>query len=247
VTGAAKNGLLLVAFLATTTSIAVTIARPADAALPPSEEEPPSPPPDAAPAPPPDTAPDPISVAAATSVQSSPSAPAGEGPPPPQELPPEYAPPSPPPYEPPLIPRYGDRGTAEVSLGLGYSSVSGFLGAGGFRYFVADGLAPGVEGTYVAGGRNVDSYGLALGSLRFVPVRGPTTSLVLTARAGRVFLSDHADGWGAGAGGGVLFGIGGGAGVELGYQFLRLLPSSFCADLSTCVLHGPVLGLRLMF
>ena len=75
---------------------------------------------------------------------------------------------------PPEPRRYGDRGTPELALGLGYSSLSGFLAAGGFRYFVLDGVVPGVEATYVSGGRSV------------------------------------------------------------------------CNDLSTCVLQGPVLGLRLV-
>jgi hypothetical protein len=143
--------------------------------------------------------------------------------------------------------QYADQGTSEVSVGIGYSSIAGFLAAGGFRYFVVDGLAPGVEGTWVAGGSQVSSYGLALASLRGVPLRGSRAALVLTVRAGRVFLSDHEDGWGAGGGAGVIIPLGGLAGVELGYEALRLLPASFCADLSTCWLQGPVIGLRLGF
>jgi hypothetical protein len=152
-----------------------------------------------------------------------------------------------PPPAPPLIrliPRYGDQGTSEIAVGLGYSSSSGFLAAGGFRYFVVDGVAPGFEGTYVRGGATAGSYGLALASLRVVPVRTSSIALVLTARAGRVFLADHDDGWGAGLGAGVIISLGRGAGLELGYEFLRLLPASFCGDLSTCVLQGPVLGIR---
>jgi hypothetical protein len=145
------------------------------------------------------------------------------------------------------VKRYGDRGTSEIAIGLGYASIGGFVGAGGFRYFVIDGLAPGVEATYVSGGGGVASYGLALGSLRFVPVRTTSMALALTGRAGRMFLADHGDGWAAGLGGGVIFAVGGSVGIELGYQFLRLLPASFCADLSTCTLHGPVIGIRLMF
>lgn len=162
---------------------------------------------------------------------------------------PSYAPPPAPPpyYEEPLVRRYGDRGTSEIGIGLGYSSTAGFLGAGSFRYFVVDGLAPGVEATYVAGGSGVGSYGLALASLRFVPLRTQAVALTLTGRGGRVFLSDHGDGWGAGAGASGIVALGGGAGLEVGYQFLRLLPGSFCADLSTCVLHGPVLGIRFTF
>jgi hypothetical protein len=152
--------------------------------------------------------------------------------------------PSPTAIEEPAPRRYGDRGTSEIALGLGYSSVSGFLGAGGFRYFVIDRLAPGFEGTYVHGGTSVPSYGLALASLRFVPVQSSSVALLLTGRTGRVFLANHADGWGLGAGAGILIPIGGGAGIEIGYEFLRLLPASFCADLSTCVLHGLVLGVR---
>src|SRR6185312_9905211 len=59
---------------------------------------------------------------------------------------------------PPRPRRYGDRGTPEIAIGLGYSSVTGFLGAGGFRYFVLDGVAPGVEGTYVSGGDRQSAY-----------------------------------------------------------------------------------------
>jgi hypothetical protein len=161
------------------------------------------------------------------------------------EAPPPEPPPPPPP--PPIVRRYADQGTSEVALGLGYSSYAGFLAAGGFRYFVLDGLAPGVEATWVSGGNYVSSYGLALASLRVVPLRLPSVAFVLTGRGGRVFLSNHDDGWGAGGGGGVIIPVGHLAGIELGYEFLRLLPASFCADLSTCWLHGPVIGVRIGF
>jgi hypothetical protein len=156
-------------------------------------------------------------------------------------------PPEPPPPPPPLVRRYADQGTSEVALGLGYSSYSGFLAAGGFHYFVVDGVGPGVEGTWVAGGSGTSSYGLALASVRLVPLRAPRFAVVFTARGGRVFLGDHADGWGAGGGAGVIIPLGGLVGVELGYEALRLLPSSFCADLNTCWLQGPVIGLRVGF
>jgi hypothetical protein len=78
-------------------------------------------------------------------------------------------------------------------------------------------------------------------------LRGARAALVLTARGGRVFLSNHDDGWGAGGAAGVIIPLGGLAGVELGYEALRLLPSSFCSDLNTCWLQGPVIGLRLGF
>ena len=88
--------------------------------------------------------------------------------------------------------------------------------------------------------------GLLLGALRLVPVRTESFALVLTGRAGRVFLADHADGWGAGGGAGILVMLSQGAWVEIGYEVLQLLPQTFCEDLSRCVLHGPVLGIRLI-
>ena len=195
---------------------------------------PPTTAPTAASTPPPNTTPPPTGPAA--------QAEAEEPPPGPPE------PPAPAPAPPlPRLRRYGDAGTSEIALGIGYSSIAGFLAAGGFRYFVVDGVAPGVEATYVRGGTNVLSYGLALGSLRVVAFRSSSVAFVLTGRAGRVFLSDHADGWGAGVGGGIVIALGGGAGLEIGYQALWLLPSSFCVDLSTCVLQGPVFGVRFAF
>jgi hypothetical protein len=183
-------------------------------------------------------------------VPAPPPAPPAEVPPP---APPtatsesEAAPPLPPPPPPP--PRqYADEGTSEIGIGLGYSSVSGFLAAGGYRYFVLEGLGPGLEATYVSGGRDFTAYGLVLASLRFVPVRAGNIAIVLTGRGGRVLLGDnHDDGWGVGGAAGILLMFGGGAGLELGWQVLRLVPSSFCADLSTCTLQGPVLGLRISF
>src|SRR6185436_2072112 len=43
--------------------------------------------------------------------------------------------------------RYGDQGMPEIGLGLGYSQAIGVVGAGAFRYFVIDGVAPGFEAT----------------------------------------------------------------------------------------------------
>ncbi len=157
---------------------------------------------------------------------------------------PPQPPAPPPPFREPRL--YGDQGTPELAVGLGYSSSTGFLAAGGFRYFVLDAVAPGIEGTYVSGGAGGAAYGLALASLRFVPLRTQSFALELTARGGRVFLSDHEDGWGLGGELGVIVMLGAGAGLEVGYEALRLLPARFCADLSSCVLQGPVLGLRLI-
>jgi hypothetical protein len=154
----------------------------------------------------------------------------------------------PPPAAPQPAPfRYGDRGTSELGIGLGYSSAIGFVGAGAFRHFVIDGVAPGLEATYVSGGSNSLTTGLLMAAVRLVPVRTAVFALVLTGRGGRVFFGGHEDGWGTGGSAGVLIMLSPTAGIELGYEALRLLPSSVCADLRSCVLHGPVVGIRVAF
>src|SRR5450432_1269052 len=206
----------------------------------------------------------PLGSSAGWSLALEPASPSVEGetgespesePPPillPAPLPP---PPPPPPFLPPSLPPSwpappriaGDRGTSEIALGLGYSSDSGFAAAAGFRYFVIDRVAPGVEASYDSGGSRFSAVGMLLGSLRLMPIRTQSVALVLTGRAGRVLLADHVDGWGAGGGAGVILLFGGGVGLELGYEALRLFPGHFCADLSSCVIQGPVLGIRLTF
>jgi hypothetical protein len=173
--------------------------------------------------------------------------------PPPAEPPPspEWAPPPaplPPPatfYPTPHPRRYGDGGSNELALALGYTKQSGFVGGGGFRRFVLDGVGPGLEATI----QKTDNLttGLVLASLKLVPLRGETAALVLTGRVGRVLLSDHDDGWGAGVGAGVIVFFSPGVGLELGYAILWLMPSRFCADLVSCKIEGPELGLRVTF
>jgi hypothetical protein len=155
--------------------------------------------------------------------------------------------PEPPPavFVPPEPPLYGDAGTSELSLALGYSSVSGFLAGGGFRRFVLPGVAPGLEASVQSG--SGQTLGLVLGTVRLVPIRARQFALVLTGRAGRVLLSSHDDGWGAGGGVGVIFSLGANIGIELGYDVLWLLPDSFCRDLSACTIQGPAFGLRFYF
>ena len=83
---------------------------------------------------------------------------------------------------------------------MGLSS-AGVAFGGGFRHFVVDALAPGVEGAvYRVGGV---TYGYTFGSLRVVPLRFEKFALVLTGRAGRVYLSEHSDGWAYGGDAGV--------------------------------------------
>lgn len=156
--------------------------------------------------------------------------------------PPEYVPPSRPAYRP--LPLYGDKGMPELAIGAGYSSDTGFLAAAGFRYFVMNGVAPGVEGTYVSGATGQPAYGLALASLRLVPLSTPRVALAVTGRAGRVFLVHGDDGWAAGGEVGIILMMGAGAGLEIGYEALRLLPASFCSR--DCWIQGPVIGLRII-
>ena len=127
---------------------------------------------------------------------------------------------------------------------MGYGSSTGLLATGGFHYFVVDSLAPGLEGTYVSGGAGGTAYGLALGALRLVPFRTTSMALVATARGGKMFVANHDDGWAVGGGLGVLLMMSPSVGLEIGYEVLRLVPATFCADLGTCTLNGISLGLR---
>jgi hypothetical protein len=149
---------------------------------------------------------------------------------------------------PPPPPRYGDRGSSHFGLGLGLGGgAGGFAWAGGvnYGYFVVDGVAPGVEAE-VSGGSHVLTTGLLLGTLRLVPLRTESVSLFVIGRAGRVMLSNHPDGWGAGGGAGLIFFTSPHVGLQLTYDVLRLFPGSFCADLSnSCTLQG--LGVGLVF
>jgi hypothetical protein len=108
-----------------------------------------------------------------------------------------------------------------------------------------NGVAPGLEASVT----RADGFtqGFAFPSVRVVPFQVSSVALVLTARAGRVFLSDHIDGWAYGGDAGVLIFFSQHAELELGYEVLRLAPGSFCNDLSSCLLQRPVLGLRIVF
>ena len=149
-----------------------------------------------------------------------------------------------------LPPRYGDAGTSHFGLVLGLGSGSrGYQWAAGadYGYFVWDGVAPGVD-VLVTGGKGLLTSGLVLGVLRLVPLRTRSVAVFLVGRAGRVLLSDHGDGWGAGGGAGMVFHMGGRVGLQVAYDALHLSPSSFCADLATgCLLHGIAIGIVVGF
>jgi hypothetical protein len=185
-------------------------------------------------------------AAAGAPVQSGAAAPE---PPPPGEGEMASAPPAPEPEPepPPRRRRYGDRGGIELGVGLTYSSAYGIAAAASGRYYVIDRVAPGIEGTFVGGGTAVSRYGLLLAAVRVVPVRFSAFALVLTGRGGRVFMGGHADGWGVGGAAAVLLLLSPTVGLELGYEALRLYPSSFCVDLRSCIVRGPVIAFRFGF
>ncbi len=210
---------------------------------------PPTPPPIFAPAPPAVATPagaDPNPLAVPPSPEAPPPRPAA--PPTPPDLPPtsSLAPPPLAPPPPPHRRQYGDTGSTELSLALGYTQQTGFFGGGGFRRFVIDGVGPGIEAS-ISKASGQPTTSLVLASLKVVPFRGEVAALILTGRAGRVFMSDHDDGWGVGGTAGAIFFLSPGIGLEIGYAILWFLPSHFCADLVSCRVEGPELGLRVSF
>jgi hypothetical protein len=144
-----------------------------------------------------------------------------------------------------LASRYGDRGTTHLGISLGLGGGGGgvrYAGGVDYGYFVWDGVAPGAE-VQVAGGSKLTTTGLALATLRLVPLRTSVVSLFVVGRAGRVLLSDHEDGWGAGGGAGVIFFSGARIGIQLGYDRLELFPRRFCRDLVDCRIEGFGVGI----
>jgi hypothetical protein len=154
------------------------------------------------------------------------------------------------PPAPPEPARYGDAGTSHlgVTLGLGTGSGGTRYAAGvDYGYFVIDGLAPGVE-TYVSGGSGLLTTGYALANLRVVPIRTGSTAIYLVGRGGRVFIESHPDLWGLGGSGGIIQGLGGRLALQIGYEYLRLLPADDCKDLvGGCALQSFVLGIVIGF
>jgi hypothetical protein len=150
--------------------------------------------------------------------------------------------------EPPRL--YGDEGSSHFGLTLGLGSGShGFQWAGGlsYGYFIVDRMAPGIEGL-VSGGTGLLTSGQLMANVRFVPLRIQSLALFLVGRGGRIFLEDHADGWGLGGSAGIIYFTNAHVGIQLSYEYLRLLPNGFCRDLSRgCSLHDYGLGLILAF
>jgi hypothetical protein len=141
---------------------------------------------------------------------------------------------------------YGRRHSMHLGLSLGIGSgASGmrYAGGAGFGYFIVTGVAPGAD-VSINGGSGVLTTETVTGTLRLVPVRTGQFALFLIARAGRLFISNHDDAWGAGGGAGVVIATGGNVGLLISYELLGLWPSSHCSDLASgCRLDSFGLGL----
>jgi len=128
-------------------------------------------------------------------------------------------------------------------LGFG-SSHDGYYGEAGadYGYFVVPRVAPGIE-AMIQGGKGLLTTGMVMPNVHLVPFREGSFALLLSGRAGRVLVADHADGWGAGAGIGAAVFQTAHLGFQIGYQYLQLYPRSFCADIvDGCAIHGLSLG-----
>jgi hypothetical protein len=152
------------------------------------------------------------------------------------------------PPPPPVVvvrpPRYGERGTSEVTGSLAFSW-DGDIGFGlGVRRFIVDRLAPGIEFAYLH--RDQFEQGWLMGSLKLVLIRGPI-AFSLTARGGRLFFSDFPDGWAVGGGPSLQVPIGRHFAVDFGYEVYALFPDSFCDAVFDCWTERPYVGFLIRF
>lgn len=140
---------------------------------------------------------------------------------------------------------YGTQGTSEISASVGFS-FDGDVGVGvGYRRFVLERLAPGLEAAYFH--QNGFDQGWLMASLKGVLVQRPPFVLSLIGRGGRLFLSDHDDGWAVGGGPSLQVPIGRNFAIEVGYEIYGLFPGGFCDDFSDCILQRPYVGILLQF
>ena len=147
---------------------------------------------------------------------------------------------------PPEDTSYGHRHGMHLGLSLGLGSGTGgrrYAAGAGFAYFLVTGVAPGAD-VSVSGGSGLLTTGSATGTLRLVPLRTQSFALFLIGRAGRLFISSHADAWAAGGGAGVVIATGPRVGLQISYEILGLWPRSHCSDLASgCRLDAFGLGL----
>ncbi|MCG5054155.1 MAG: hypothetical protein KA712_14420 [Myxococcales bacterium] len=147
-------------------------------------------------------------------------------------------------------PRYGDAGSHHVGVALGLGGGgNGFVWAAGAEYghFLFDGLAPTVE-VDVSGGSEVLTVASTMAAVRWLPWRAGPLWPLLVPRAGRLFVENNPDLWGAGATVGALVALGGPMALQISYDYLRLFPGTDCEALSNgCSLERWGLGLVLGF
>jgi hypothetical protein len=136
---------------------------------------------------------------------------------------------------------YGAAGSTELQGTVGFSNSSGWGGNVGVRQFFFSRVAPGLQAGYfqIAGWKEA----WLLGSVRVVVWRWSRLAAAVTPLGGRIFLSDHADGWAAGGDVSLVLAATPHFGVEAGFEGLVLRPSSFCQDLGKCELYRPIVGI----
>lgn len=144
--------------------------------------------------------------------------------------------------------RYGDAGTHHVGLALGLGGgQGGFAWAAGAEYgrFLIGGVAPTAE-IDVSGGSRLATVTSTMLALRLLPFRGGGVWPLVVPRAGRLFVVDRDDVWGAGGTLGLIIALGGRAGLQIAYEHLWLFPESGCAAFASgCTWQRWGLGLVL--
>ena len=136
---------------------------------------------------------------------------------------------------------YGSFLMTELTGSFGLSTTSGYGGNVGVRSFLLPRVAPGLAAGYfhVAGWNEA----WLLGSLRIVPVSWSRVAFALTPLGGRVFLSNHDDGWAFGGNVSVVVAATTTIGFEAGFEAVTLWPNQFCKDLESCQIYRPIVGL----
>jgi hypothetical protein len=136
---------------------------------------------------------------------------------------------------------YGSFLMTELTGSFGLSTTSGYGGNVGIRSFLLPRVAPGLAAGYfhVAGWNEA----WLLGTVRIVPVSWSRVAFAVTPFGGRVFLSNHDDGWAFGGNVSAVFAATATIGFEAGFEAVTLWPNPFCKDLESCHIYRPIVGL----